>query len=191
MEERNTSDMVSDAQGGDREALEALFERCYPDVLQAVRFKLGRAIRGRLDSLDLTQSVYADAYRDLGQFAGKGSFRGWLLRIVENKIRDRVAFHKARKRDMGRDVAIGDEPGVAHSDDTPSKILLADEARERLEAAMDELSPEHREVIVHRHYLDLSWREVGERMKRSEAAAKMLFQRAIARLKELYDPVDD
>ena len=139
-----------------------------------------------LDSLDVAQSVYLEAYRDLDGFKGKGSFRGWILKILENKIRDRADFHKAQKRDVRRDAALSGIDVAHQASSTPSRQLMADEARSALEKAMDALADEHRDVIVYRHYLDMTWQEVGEQMDRSEAAAKMLFQRAIGKLKDTY-----
>lgn len=181
------SELVARAQAGDQSAAEDLFRMLYPDLLQAARARLGPALRARLDSVDVAQSVWLAVHRDLARFErrGKGSFRRWLFAIVENEIRAQAAYHGAAKRDVRRDAAY--ETGMAPSPSpTPSRALMAEEAKEKLEQALDALPEDQREVIVQRHYLQMSWREVGEAMNRSEAAAKMLFQRAIQRLRELY-----
>ena len=52
-----------------------------------------------------------------------------MLKILENKIRDRADFHRAQKRDVRRDAAL-DGLDVAHQPSvTPSRQLMADEAR--------------------------------------------------------------
>ena len=181
-----TRNLLDAARQGEREAIEKLFARLYPELLQAVRFRLGSKLRDRLDSLDVAQSVYLEAYRDLDAFKGKGSFRGWLLKILENKIRDLADFHRAQKRDIRRDAALNGIDVAHQASSTPSRQLMADETRSALEKAMDALSDEHRDVIIFHHYLDMSWQAVGEQMDRSESAAKMLFQRAIGKLKGLY-----
>lgn len=182
-----TLNLLEAARQGERKAVEELFARLYPELLQAVRFRLGAKLRDRLDSLDVAQSVYLEAYRDLDGFKGSGSFRGWILKILENKIRDLADFHRAQKRDVRRDAALSGIEVAHQASSTPSRKLMADEARSALEQAMDGLTDEHRDVIIFRHYLEMSWQEVGKQMGRSESAAKMLFQRAMGKLKGLYD----
>ena len=70
-EDPETRNLIDRARKGEREAIEELFARIYPDLLQAVRFRLGPTLRERLDSLDIAQSVYLEAYRDLGDFNGR------------------------------------------------------------------------------------------------------------------------
>jgi RNA polymerase sigma-70 factor (subfamily 1) len=184
-----TRTLVRRAQEGDREAQGMLFARIYPDILQAARFRLGPALRARLDSLDLAQAALYEAARDLSRFEpqSQGSFRRWLLGILENRIRKLFEFYRARRRDLRREVPLGREPPVAAPADSPAQRLLRLEDRERLEAAMDRLSDEHREVIVCRYYLEMPWREIGAQLGgRSPEAAQMLCRRALARLKELY-----
>ncbi len=183
-----TRGLVERAQKGDRDAIEALFAKSYPDLVQAVRFRLGEALRHRMDSLDLAQSAYLEAYRDLGgyEYSGKGSFRRWLMGIVENKIRGRLKFFKAQRRDMRRDVALEDQ-SIHRETLSPVSRFLALEDRVRLEAAMDRLPDEYREVIISRYYLRMSWKAVGERHgQRSPEAVQMLARRALLKLKELY-----
>jgi RNA polymerase sigma-70 factor (ECF subfamily) len=52
----------------------------------------------------------------------------------------------------------------------------------RLEAAIEAIAQDHREVILLRQYEELSWAEVGKRLNRSEEAARKLFARAMAAL---------
>ncbi len=185
-----TRGLVERAQKGDRAAIEALFAKSYPDLLQAVRFRLGNALRNRMDSLDLAQSAYVEAYRDLGDYKyhGKGSFRRWLMGIVEHKIRGRLQFFRAKRRDMRREVPLENRDEVPRETTSPTSRLLALEDRTRLEGAMDRLPDEHREVIISRYYLRLPWKEVGERHgRRTAEAAQMFCRRALLKLKELYE----
>ncbi len=183
-----TKRLIQRAQEGDRSAIEQLFAKIYPDLLQAARFRLGHALRSRMDTMDLAQTAYFEAYRDLEQYQyeGKGSFHRWLLGILENKIRSRLKFFKAQRRDMRREVAVDSDKNLPAPADSPTRKLIANEDRERIEAAMDRLSERHREVIVYRYYLRMPWGEIGEVTGRSEEAAQMLCHRALQKLKKLY-----
>jgi RNA polymerase sigma-70 factor (ECF subfamily) len=180
--------LVERAQRGDQKASEELFAKSYANILQAVRFRLGPALRARLDTGDIAQSAYLEAYRDLAAFRhrGVGSFRRWLLGIVENKIRRRLEFFKARRRDLRREVELDSRAEIPAPALTPSRKLMEGEERERLERAMDQLSDDYRGVLISRYYLDLGWPEVGKQMGRSAAAARALGKRALVHLKRLY-----
>ena len=56
------------------------------------------------------------------------------------------------------------------------------EEAQRLEAAIESLSPEHREVIVLRKFEELSFAEIGRRMGRTDDACRMLLARAMTAL---------
>jgi len=176
------------AKGNDREALEKLFEKAYPRLLQAARFRLGPSLRARMDTLDLAQTAYHAAFRDLSkyQYAGKGSFQRWLLSILENKIRNSLEFFRAKRRDVRREVSLGAGEAVAAGVSPPLRILEIED-RERLEAAMDRLPESYREVLVNRYYLAMPWLEVGAHMQRSEEAAQMLCKRALHNLRAIFD----
>ena len=183
-----TRRLVELAKAQDQEAVEQLFEKAYPQLLQAARFRLGPALRARLDTMDLAQTAYHAAFRDLSryQYEGKGSFSRWLLGILENKIRNSLEYFKAKRRDMRKDVSLDAGAPVPAIKWSPSDELEAAEDREHLEKAMDMLPEDHRDVIVSRYYLGMPWAEIGEQMGRSEEAAQMLCNRALAKLKKLY-----
>lgn len=188
LEDFDTTRLVELAQDGNREALERLFERAYGNLVQAARFRLGPALRARMDTIDIAQSAYFEAFRDLGSFRhrGAGSFHRWLLQIVENKIRGRLEYHHAQKRDMRREVALAEDVPVPLRSPSPVRKLIDAEDQELLEKAMDELSDEYREVIIYRYYLEMPWNLVGKELGRSTEAAQMLCNRALLKLKRSY-----
>jgi RNA polymerase sigma-70 factor (ECF subfamily) len=68
---------------------------------------------------------------------------------------------------------------------TPSGAAIAREEVERIEAAFEDLSEEHREVITLAHVVGLSRAEIAERMGRSEGAVRVLLHRALAKVSEV------
>ena len=190
--EPTTKLLLRRAADGERDAIERLFARAYPDLLQAARFRMGPVLRSRMETLDVAQAAYVEAMRDLGsyEYQGKGSFYHWLLVILENKIRKQIEFLRAKKRDVRREVGFAPELAAATrergGEPSPTRRLIANEDRHRLEQAMDQLSAIHREVIVLRYYVGMSWREVSICLERSEEASQMLCRRALTRLKSLY-----
>lgn len=193
LREPTTKRLLARARDGDRQALERLFVRAYPDLLQAARIRMGAVLRARLETRDVAQSAYYEAFRDLHRYRyqGQGSFYRWLLGILENKIRNRIDFFRAKKRDLRREKRLADASSAPAPATTPTQRLVRSEERERLEAAMDRLPEEHRDVIISRYYLRMPWREIGEHLDRSEEAAQMLCRRALRKLREIYERPGD
>ncbi len=181
------------AAAGDRAAAEALLERCLPELRAYVRLRAGAAIRNREAHSDIVQSTCREVLEHLDrfQFPSEGAFRQWLFTTALRKLTHRRDYYQAEKRDARREVAIDGEPAGAdgllacyRSFATPSQAAMLREEIERIEAAFEGLSEEHREVITLAKVVGLSRAEIGAQMGRSEGAVKMLLSRALAELAE-------
>ncbi len=184
-----TRKLVESAQAGDARARETLAARTYAGVLAAARtFLRGRfkPLRGRLETRDLAQSAYVDALRSLPAFkpTATGSFRGWLLGILRNKLRRRVASLTALRRDARREAPL---PAVPASAESPSRRTLQAEERARLERALADLPSSHGAVVRLRFYDELSWDEIAARLGTSPEAAQMRCTRALRLLRTTYE----
>ncbi|HEX5053295.1 MAG TPA: sigma-70 family RNA polymerase sigma factor [Planctomycetota bacterium] len=189
------NETVQNASRGDEHAIESLLARHLPRLRAFVRLRMGAELRARESASDLVQSACREVLARLDRFRyrGEANFRRWLFTMALRKIRNRVVFHRAEKRDWRREVPEGDHAEVGdlaavYADfDTPSAQLDLKERIARLEAAFDGLSDEHREVITLARIVGLSHQEIGEAMGRSEAASRMLLYRALAELGERLD----
>lgn len=186
----DTEDLIGRARRGDGEAREALMARHLDGLHAFVRLRLGAGLRRRETSLDLVQSVCREVLEDLDGFEYRGgaSFRHWLFRRAETKIRGRARFWGREKRDAGREERLGDEPSDQRllaqlaSFATPSRHLGTREEIERIERAFASLSEEHREVIRLARVAGLPHALVAREMGRTPAATRTLLSRALARL---------
>ncbi|MHC5063946.1 MAG: RNA polymerase sigma factor, partial [Planctomycetota bacterium] len=113
----------------------------------------------------------------------------WLFTAALNKIRDRDRFYKQEKRDLGREL----EPEVSGEQHllqgyasvcTPSHQVSAAEQIAILEQAMDELEPDHRDVIAYARLAGMSAKEIAPLMNRNETAVYALLGRALLKLAE-------
>lgn len=193
-----TQELVVEAKKGDARALEALYRRHVERVHTIVRLRLGRELRSKLDSWDVVQTVLLVSLRDLHQFEYKteGGFINWLSRIVENRIRDKLDYYHAAKRDLAVErplnataLGLSTADGAAALPDkresTPSQNVRVREELATLERALDTLSPEHREVVILAKYEALSYREIGDRLGKSPDAVRMLLARALSDLSRI------
>jgi len=194
MDGGNTTDVVRAALAGGRAgvasnaALDRLYERCTPRLLSYIRLKLGRALRERLESRDVLQATLLKSFQHLDDFRGSDgqSLMAWLARIADREIVDRADYHHRQRRDAGREAPLDDHPELtARVRSVLSQVILEEQANARtteLEAALDSLSDAHRQIILLRKFEELSFREISDRLGKSEDACRMLLARAMTAL---------
>jgi RNA polymerase sigma-70 factor (ECF subfamily) len=185
MDRQESAALLRRAKEGSPDALELLYDRLGPRLLAFIRLRLGRALRAQLESRDILQATFLKSFEHLRRFenSDSGSLMAWFARIAENEIRDRVDYFTRDRRDVRLGVSI-DETSVDPKAGARSPLsqLILDERAERLEEALESLDAHYREVIVLRSFEELSFREIGDRLGRSEDACRMLFGRAMAAL---------
>jgi len=89
--------LVRAAQGGDRRASRALFDQFQKGVMG---YCLLSANQDRDRALDLTQEVFARAFRSLTGLTEPARFQGWLFTIAANVCRTRGAEEQRQRRTM-------------------------------------------------------------------------------------------
>jgi RNA polymerase sigma-70 factor (ECF subfamily) len=175
-----------------------LLEQHLAGLRAFVHLRLGRALRAKEESQDLVQSVCREALAEMPRFevrSGRG-FRDWILRMAENKIRDRRRYWERDKRDVAREIELDASraPRAAAREDsprdfsgladlmTPSRQAAGREELARLERAFRALPADYREVIVLARLRGWSHERIAEKLGRSELATRTLLSRALARL---------
>jgi RNA polymerase sigma-70 factor (ECF subfamily) len=181
-----TRELVQRAQKGDREALDELFGYYWPQILQAVRRKMGVRLRRFEDSFDVVQGTLEEALRLFPTFRwqGEGSFKYWLYTLATTKLRKDAHFFTAQKRGGGKLPEFLKTGGV--TDDgfrpkdsmTSSRMAQMNERKMRVRRALEKLSPEKREILEMREYLGLSHAEIAEALGLDPDAARMRVVRA-------------
>ena len=191
---QKTQQLVTLAQGGDESALNQLCRVYSERVRWMVRLRMNKELRSKLESMDLAQDVLIHALRGLGDFTyeNEGDFIRWLSKIAQNALRDNLDKLHADKRNVRKELPLDGymsttnskfvgSPGPIDST-TPSMIMSRKEDLARLEKAIDMVKPEYREVIVLSKIEGLSYREIGDRLSKSDDAVRMLLSRAMASL---------
>jgi RNA polymerase sigma factor (sigma-70 family) len=176
------------AAAGDRSAVEALLERMLPDLRAFVRLRTGPVLRQHEAQSDLVQSVCREVltHADRFEHAGEGAFRRWLFTTALRKLSNRRDHHLARRRDVGQE-ARGVERDAALMDAyarvaTPSRHASLREELQRVEAAMEELAEDEREIIVLARIVGLTRAEIADELGIGEGAVRMRLHRALAKL---------
>ncbi len=166
---------------GDRDALGELVSRHQARILRYAR-SLTRTPEQAEDAL---QQAFVDALRGAGTWSGKGSVRGWLLTLTRH-----AAFRQARRRvgEPEHFVPLAELGVAAGWGADPETALDQALAVGRLRAAIDDLNPQSREVLVLRDLEGLSGADTAELLGVGLAAMKSRLHRArlelAARLRE-------
>jgi RNA polymerase sigma-70 factor (ECF subfamily) len=156
-------ELVKQCQAGEMSAFQELVSRYHQKVYMV---SLG-LLRNRDDALDVAQETFLRAYRKINSFQGDSSFYTWIYRIAVNISIDAQRRQKRNPLDFRESM-----DGVLEAQNEVAKDPFADvhdrELREHLTKAINELTPEHKAVIVLRTLEGMSYKDIGRILGCSE-----------------------
>jgi len=194
-----TQQLLNDAKGGDADAINRLMDRHRESLRRMVQLRLDQKIQRRIDVSDVVQDVLVEANRRLQDYLASPvmPYHLWLRQIAQDRIIDAHRRHRgSAKRSVDRERNLAVPAADDHStiqlaaqlcDDqlTPAAAATQAELAKAVEAAIAKLPDQDCEIIVMRHYEQLSNQEIAQALGLTEPAASMRYLRAIRRLKEL------
>jgi len=195
----DTDELLLLAGRGEQLAVQRLLERHRPRLRRMIEVRLDKRLSARVDPSDIIQDSLLDASRKLNDYLATRPlpFYPWLRAIAWQRLQDQYRRHLRAKR---RSVKF-EEPLVPLPDQSamllasqfiapgtsPSQRLLREESQRRIRAALDQLNPTDREILVLRHLEQMPVAEIAALLGISEGAVKMRRLRAIERIRNLLD----
>jgi RNA polymerase sigma-70 factor, ECF subfamily len=193
-----TQELLRDAKQGDAAAIDDLMERHRDALRRLVQMRLARKIQTRVDVSDVIQDVLIEANRRLKDYLENPAmgFHLWLRQIARDRIidahrRHRVSARRSVDRERSLDVRVDDDRSAAElfaqiSDGgrSPAQEATDRELARRIEAAIAELPEHDGEILVMRHFEQLTNQEIAQALGLTEPAASMRYLRALKRLRE-------
>ena len=165
--------LVRDVQRGSAAALEELFRREWPRAYRAAYLVVHDAAAAE----DIAQEAFLAAVRAIDRFDRRRPFGPWMHRIVVNR-----AIDATRARSLRREVDAAAAETAEAAPDPPTKPLSDD-----VIAAMSELSPEHRAVVVLRFMFDYTPGEIARALDMPRGTVNSRLRRALDRLGEVIE----
>lgn len=184
--ERSDEELAREVQQGNREAFRELVERHQRKITGL----LSGMLQNPEDAMEIAQETFAKAFRSLDGFRGESSFYTWLYRIALN-----LAIDFRRRSRRAPAVALQDRLGNSETDSSYEDVIGDEEesrdpfararSRElgqRVSEAIEELTPEHRAVILLREVEGLSYEEISDVMQCSKGTVMSRLHYARKRL---------
>lgn len=201
-------ELVTSAAGGDGAAMGELFTRHRPRLRAMLQMRLDQRLRGRVDPSDVLQETFAEASQRLADYARHPSmpFFLWLRFLTVQQL---LQHHR---RHLGTQKRRADQEGAAAAAATgalgpdasvmtlaeqvvgtmtsPSLAAMRGEAAARLAAGLEAMNAIDREVIVLRHFEELTNQEAADVLGISKAACSKRYLRALGRLQEIIGDIE-
>ncbi len=142
------------------------------------------------DAYDMFQETFIKAYRSLPSFKGRSSFGTWLYRIASNVCLDELRSRKRRILTLSLDEPAGTLDGnelekeIADTSHSAELLYEQKELSLSIQQVLDQMKREHKNVIILRDIMDLSYEEMAEVLDCSIGTVKSRLSRARKILKE-------
>jgi RNA polymerase sigma-70 factor (ECF subfamily) len=190
---------------GDAGALGQLLECHRPRLRMMVRLRMDRFLQSRVDASDVLQEAFLEASSRLEEFVRNPAvpFYLWLRTITGQQL---LAAYRRHCGTQGRDARREISPrssGLPEANSgalaaqlvacatSPSGVVMQAELKDRLEHALDELDAMDREIIVLRHFEELTNSEAARVLDLTPSAACNRYVRALERLRQVMDKFPD
>lgn len=148
---------------GEEWAYETLILRFQQPVFNLV----SRLLKDPSEACDVVQDVFLKVFRKVGSFRGESSLKTWMYRIAVNEAHNHCRWYgRHRRQEVGLESS--EESGRSYRDTLPAtgcspyEYVLGRETHGLIEAALANLNPSFRAVVVLRDVEDLSYEEISE-----------------------------
>jgi RNA polymerase sigma-70 factor (ECF subfamily) len=197
---RTNEELLDAARTGDESALAVLVERHRDRLERMVRLRMDRRLQGRVDPADVVQEAYLAIHGKFPKYCADSRlpFFLWLRLEVGQKLVDVHRFHLGTQmRDAGQEVSLhrGALPQVTSQSlaehllgklTSASRTAMRAELKLRVQEALNSMDAHDREVLMLRHFEELSNVETAEVLGIKPSAAVNRYVRALKRLKDVF-----
>lgn len=194
-----TQELLRHVEKGDPQAVNQLLARHRDALRRMVEFRLDPAIARRVDASDIVQETLVEANRRLSDYVKNPAmpFHMWLRYIARDHVIAAQRRHMvAQRRSVDREKSLAD-PAFSDCSSvelaaqlsaaglTPAAAAIRHELERRFRAALEEIPEEDREIILMRHFEQISNQDAAKALGLSEPAASMRYLRALRKLRSL------
>jgi RNA polymerase sigma-70 factor (ECF subfamily) len=179
----NDNMLVQNFINGDQSALEELVNRHKNRVFTYIVL----IVKNHQLAEDIFQDTFIKVIRSLklGKYTENGKFVSWVLRIAHNLIIDHFRKEKLLNTTSNDDTEVDLFNSQKYSDDNIEDKLVYEQITEDVRKLIELLPDDQRQVIIMRHYMGLSFKEISEQTNVSINTALGRMRYALINLRKL------
>lgn len=172
--------IVKKAKKGNQEAFGQLYDKYITKIYRFIFFK----VETKSEAEDITQQVFLKAWQNIYSFKNKkgARFSSWLYRIAKNAVID----HYRTKKEYIDIEDIKYDKEFASSSDIEEKIQNTKKFKE-VKKAIQNLSEDEQEVVVMKFVDELSNKEIGKILNKTQGTIRVIQYRALKKLKNFFE----
>ncbi len=176
MFEKSDEQLIEKALSGNKRAWMNLLKRYEVQI-----YNYGIRMTGNKDdALDLMQEVFISVFRNLSNYRGDGSFRGWLFKIAHYRC---IEFYRRKKPNQ----SIDDTPETESNERALEDSFSAIQQSNQVVSAMQHLPLAQKSVVELKFFGQFTFDEIAEQLGISNNTAKSRLYSALAKLKTLLE----
>lgn len=182
---------------GDHDALNVLLSRSRGRLKRMVLVRMPPQLQARVDASDIIQEAFLQAARSAGDYvhAPNRTFYAWIRKITKNKLLEAARAHlTTEKRRVFRETAIPHSVASISSESLagffvdssasgPLSKVMRRELQQLIQEELESMRDADREVLVLRHFEQMSLSEIGETLEISKSGAAKRYRIAVERLR--------
>ena len=113
-------------------------------------------------SQDITQEAFVKAFRNIDKFRGESSFYTWIYRIAINTAKNYFSNKSRGAETYNEDILDSALSDLSLNSDNPETLLAAEEMKDAVNQAFQNLPDEIRSTLSLREYDGLSYEEIAK-----------------------------
>lgn len=130
---------------------------------------------------DLTHDVFYEACKVIHSFAGHSTLQTWLFAIAKNVLRN---YYRSNTYKQNLSETLKKQEYLQEQVKTPEDMLVIAEEVDQLLLKIQQLDDLEKEIVIMRIYGELSFKEIGQLVKRSENYTRVTFHRTKLKLQK-------
>lgn len=182
---RSDNELVNDFINGKQSSLEVLVNRHRNKVYTYILL----TVKNEHLAEDIFQDTFIKVINSLkkGKYQDNGKFVSWVVRIAHNLIIDYFRKEKQLNTGLSSDFELDVFNSCKYSDKTIEEEMVKDQIDHDIRSLIDLLPEDQRQVVLLRHYGDLSFKEIAEQTNVSINTALGRMRYALINLRKLIE----
>lgn len=185
LERMNDQELLTAYSGGNNDAVSVLIERHRKKVFDYIRMM----VKDTDLADDLFQETFIKVVKSLreSRYTDNGKFAAWVMRIAHNQVIDHFRRQKQQNNVSNEDVGYDLLNNRKFADDTVEDRIVSEQISTDIRRLVEHLPEEQREVVMMRHYMDMSFKEIADHTGVSINTALGRMRYALINLRKLIE----